>query len=242
MGSLDGTADQSSCLVKDRLNRLLRFVEKGLCRRADGAQQPALVLALRLLALGRRLLLVFVPGRFGFLLPLLVVGGRPLLGRAPLECDGCYGFTGFRVRVEFCASHQLLLGARPLAADTRYIALRHGAFAGLFIGVRLLELRDLCVGPGAFARGPLRILLALARERRQAGADRALDFGALLLFGDDGRRLVILGRLWLSSRLTRDAGHFADGSAQRFGGCGWGDVIANARFACFRLPPWLPRV
>jgi hypothetical protein len=44
----------------------------------------------------------------------------------------------------------------------------------------LLELRHLGVGPSAFARGALRILLTLVGERGEAGADRALDFGAFL--------------------------------------------------------------
>src|SRR5205807_1792368 len=67
----------------------------------------------------------------------------------------------------------------------------------------------------------------------------ALDFGPLLLLGDDRGRLLVRGRLRLSSRLTRAAGHLADGSAQRLGGRSWEEFILAERSAGFLLAPGL---
>ena len=64
------------------------FIEQGLGCGSDGAEQPTLVLALSLLTLGGSLLLGFLTRFLGLSLPLLVVGRRLLLRRAPLLGDG----------------------------------------------------------------------------------------------------------------------------------------------------------
>ena len=53
-----------------------------------------------------------------------------------------------------------------MTTEAEHFAFRCRTFAGLFLAIGLLELRHLRVGPGAFARRPLGILLPLTGECR----------------------------------------------------------------------------
>ena len=164
LGPLDCASDELPCKVEDRLDGLFGFIEQRLGCGSDGAEQPALALALRLLMFGRCLLLGFVARLLGLLLPLLVVGRRLPLCRAPLFVDGLEDLCCFRITLALCARDQLLLSGRPLAAEPGHFALGSAALARLLVAIRLLELRHLGIGFRVLTRGALRILLTLTGE------------------------------------------------------------------------------
>ncbi len=121
-------------------------------------------MALRLPTLGSCLLFGFVARLLGLLLPLLVVGRRLLLCRAPLLGDRLEDLGRFRITLALRARDQLLLSGRPLAAEPGHFALGSAALARLLLAIRLLQLRHLGIGFRVLTRGALRILLTLTGE------------------------------------------------------------------------------
>src|SRR5689334_16018012 len=134
-----------------------------------------------------------MPRTVGRFLAFAVVGRSLLFGRGMLLGNGRDRLTRFRVGFGLRAVHELFLRVAPLATHPEHLLLGRGPFARLLLAIRLFELRHLGVGFGTLAGGPLRIVLPLARKRRQAYADRSLDFAALFLLGDDRRGLIVLG-------------------------------------------------
>src|SRR2546423_2112355 len=170
-----------------------------------------------------------MPGAFGRGLSLAVMGPGLLLGGGTLLGNRLYRLAGSCVGFGLGADHELLLRVSPLTTHPEHFPLGRCPFASLVLAICLFELRHLGVGFGSLAGGPLCVVLSLVRKRRQTNADGAVDFAALFLLGDDGRRLIVIsafrrtGRMAIRSRLLSDRG------SQRFRRDGWIDLVLTER-------------